>query len=47
MTEPAKIEPERVALSLEPALHPVKGGLGGLRGWVQPNLHGSDVVLRS
>jgi len=45
--EPAKIVPERVASKLEPAPRPVKGGLGVLRGRVQPNLHGGDVVPRS
>jgi len=45
--EPTKIVPEWVALKLKPVLCPVKGELGVLGGWVQPNLHGGSVVLRS
>jgi len=46
-TEPAKIVLERGASKLEPIPRPVKGELGVLRGRVQPNLHGGDVVPRS
>ena len=47
MTELVKIVLERGASKLEPIPRPVKGELGVLRGRVQPNLHGGDVVLRS
>jgi len=47
MTEPVKIVLERGASKLEPIPRPVKGELGVLRGRVQPNLHGGDVVPRS
>jgi len=45
--ELAKIVPEQVASKLEPVPRPVKGELGVLRGRVQPNLHGGDMVPRS